>query len=104
MAGDKKYTVTVSETATKMLVSHARFLAQASENAALRLVESFDKNTKTLASTPERCPYICDPAIPEDKYRKLLFEKRYLLIFQIKNNTVYIEAMVDCRQDYSWFL
>jgi hypothetical protein len=42
--------------------------------------------------------------LPEHKYRKLLFEKRYLLIYQIKGNTVYVDAMVDCRQDYGWLL
>jgi hypothetical protein len=30
--------------------------------------------------------------------------KRYLLIYQIKGDTVYVDYVVDCRQDYGWLL
>jgi hypothetical protein len=40
--------------------------------------------------------------LPENKYRKLLVDRRYLLIYQIKDDTVRIDYMVDCRQDYVW--
>ncbi|MDD4658959.1 MAG: type II toxin-antitoxin system RelE/ParE family toxin, partial [Eubacteriales bacterium] len=33
-----------------------------------------------------------------------LFADRYLLIYQIKDNIVYIDAVVDCRQDYIWLI
>ncbi|CAA7601354.1 Hypothetical protein DEACI_2020 [Acididesulfobacillus acetoxydans] len=47
---------------------------------------------------------ICAPLIPAEKYRKLLLEKRYLLVYQIKESTVYADAVVDTRQDYGWLL
>lgn len=87
-----------------MLVSHARFAAQVSEKAAARLVEAFKKKAESLESFPERNPLVSDPMVPAGKYRKLLFEKRYLLIYQIKRDNVYIDACVDTRQDYSWLL
>lgn len=31
-------------------------------------------------------------------------EKRYLLIFQIREDIVYVDYVVDCRQDYAWLL
>lgn len=31
-------------------------------------------------------------------------EKRYLLIFQIQEDIVYVDYVVDCRQDYAWLL
>ena len=37
-------------------------------------------------------------------YRFILFEKRYMLIFQIVDHTVYADYVVDCRQDYGWLL
>jgi hypothetical protein len=40
--------------------------------------------------------------LPANKYRKLLVDKRYLLIYQIKDGTVYIDYILDCRQDYGW--
>lgn len=87
-----------------MLIAHARFLAQVSETAALRLVSEFKINAQSLESMPERCAWLSDPMLPEHKYKKLLFEKRYLIVFQIKEHIVYIDAVVDCRQDYRWLL
>lgn len=51
---------------------------------------------------PERNPWLSDPYIPAGKYRKLLMGKRYLLIYQVKGDTVYVDYVVDCRQDYGW--
>ncbi len=31
----------------------------------------------------------------------MFVEKRYLVLYQIKDQTVYVEYIVDCRQDYS---
>ena len=92
MEGQNKYRVIVSDRATRMLVSHAAFLAQASPEAAERLTEAFEKTANSLAH------------IPRNAYRFILFEKRYMLIFQIKDDIVYVDYMVDCRQDYGWLI
>ena len=42
--------------------------------------------------------------IPKNAYRFILFEKRYMLIFQIVDHTVYEDHVVDCRQDYGWLI
>jgi hypothetical protein len=104
MAKKNEFTVIISNQAAEMLVYHARFLANVSENAAKRLIGEFEKTAKSLEIMPTRCPWLNDPLLPEHKYRKLLFDKRYLLIFQIRGKTVYIDAVVDCRQDYAWLL
>jgi plasmid stabilization system protein ParE len=101
---NKRYTVVISDEAKQMLVSHARFLAQVSEHAATRLIEDFQVRAKSLEQFPERDPWLVDQLISSGKYRKLLLEKRYLLVYQIKENTVYVDAVVDTRQDYGWFL
>ena len=99
-----RYTVIVSENAAQMLVSYARFLAQVSEKAVLRLIDDFQAQVKTLEQFPERNPMLIDQSIPAGKYRKLLLKKRYLLIYQIKETTVYLDAVADTRQDYGWLL
>jgi plasmid stabilization system protein ParE len=101
---NKRYTVVISDETKQMLVSHARFLAQVSEHAATRLIEDFQVRAKSLEQFPERNPWLVDQLISSGKYRKLLLEKRYLLVYQIKENTVYVDAVVDTRQDYGWFL
>lgn len=101
---NKRYIVIISDEATQMLVSHARFLAQISESAAIRLIEVFQEKSKSLEEFPERNPWLNDPLIPSGKYRKLLMEKRYLLVYKIRESTVYVDAVVDTRQDYGWLL
>lgn len=101
---DKLYKVIITSTASDMLISHSRFIANVSEKAAMHFVEEFNKKTSTLEKFPERNPYIIDPLIPEGKYRKLVFLKRYLLIYQIKDENVYVDALLDCRQNYNWLL
>lgn len=100
----KLYRVIISDEAAQMLVSHSRFLAQVSETAALQLIADFNEKAKSLEKFPDRNPRLFDPLVPSGKYRKLLLAKRYLLVYQVKDSTVYIDAVVDCRQDYSWLL
>lgn len=103
-SADKKYTIVISDMAAEMLVSHARFLAQVSEQAAQNLIEEFKASARSLENFPERNPLLSNPALPINKYRKLLIYKRYLLIYQIKDSSVYVDYIVDCRQDYGWLL
>jgi plasmid stabilization system protein ParE len=87
-----------------MLADHARFLARVSEKAAMRLVSEVERKAGLLEKNPEGYPWLSDPLLPEHKYRKLLFEKRYLIVYQVEENSVFVDAVVDCRQDYAWLL
>lgn len=99
-----KYRVIVSERATQMLVSHAAFLAQVSPEAAERLTAEFEKTANSLETMPQRCPWLTGEYIPRNAYRFILFEKMYMIIFQIVDDIVYADCVVDCRQDYSWLI
>lgn len=101
---DKSYKVIITPKAADMLISHSRFIANVSEKAAIQFINKFIEKTKSLENFPERNPYIIDPMIQEGKYRKLVIFKRYLLIYQIKDENVYVDAILDCRQDYKWLL
>ena len=99
-----RYHVVVSGRATQMLVSHAAFLAQASPVAAERLAAEFEKTANSLEIMPQRYPWLTGEYIPRNAYRFILFEKRYMIIFQIADDTVYADYVVDCRQDYGWLI
>ena len=98
------YSVIVSEKAKQMLVSHAAFLAKVSPTAAENLVEDFQETASSLESMPNRCPWFSGAYIPKHQYRYIVFSKRYMLIYQIVDNTVYVDYCIDCRQDYHWLL
>ena len=99
-----KYHVIVSEQAAQMLVSHAAFLAQVNPKAAERLTAEFEKAANSLELMPQRCPWLAGDYIPRNAYRFILFEKRYMIIFQIVDDFVYADYVVDCRQDYQWLI
>lgn len=101
---DKRYKVIISDKAMSMLASHVRFLAQVSVNAASKLKAEIIKEMKSLDYMPESYSRLTDEYIPPNKYRKRLVSKRYLLIYQIIDDTVYIDYVLDCRQDYGWLI
>ena len=98
------FSVVISEAANKMLVSHAAFLAKVSVQAAEKLVVDFQKTASSLQSLPNRCPWLMGINIPKHQYRYIIFDKRYMLVYQIVDKIVYVEYCIDCRQDYGWLL
>ena len=104
MEQQNKHRVIVSERATQMFVSHAAFLAQVSPEAAERLTAEFEKAANSLELMPQRCPRLIGEYIPRNAYRFIPFEKRYMIIFQIVDDIVYANYVVDCRQDYNWLI
>lgn len=53
---------------------------------------------------PQRFPFLNAEFIPPNKYHRMFVEKYYLVLYQIKDQTVYAEYIADCRQDYGWLL
>lgn len=103
-SSNKRLQVIISDRVGDMLVQHARFLAQVSIEGAEKFRMEIVEAAQSLQEFPERGSWLVNPLLPVNKYRKLLVSKRYLLIYQIKGETVYIDYLVDCRQDYGWLL
>ena len=93
------YNVIVAERADKMLISHAWFLAKASKSAALRLADGFEAVLRELGENPYQFPMETDDNLPKGLYRKALFCKWYKAVFIVENESVYLDAVLDCRQD-----
>lgn len=101
---DKKYTIIISETAQHMLETHIRFLAQVNKDSAIKKKSEIINAIYSLSRMPQRFPYFEEDYISYNKYHKMCVDKRYLILFQIKDNTVEIDYILDCRQDYSWLI
>ena len=98
------YKVIVSDRARQMLAGHVRFLAQKSPSAARRTKNELMDAIRSLSTMPERLPFLNTEFIPLNKYHKMFVEKWYLILYQIKDQSVYVDYIVDCRQDYSWLV
>jgi plasmid stabilization system protein ParE len=99
-----KYRVIISDRAKEMLGMHIRFLAQVNKTTATKLKNRLVEEIRSLQDMPQRYPFFNENYIPANKYHKLYVEKWYLVLYQIKDDTVYVDWIVDCRQDYQWLL
>jgi len=94
-----EYNITISDDALSMLDQHARLLANVNQNAAKKFVDKVLKDIESLESLPERCPFYENPFIPEKRYRMLLSNKRYIILYEILEGTVFVDFIIDCRKD-----
>ncbi|NLD19091.1 MAG: type II toxin-antitoxin system RelE/ParE family toxin [Clostridiales bacterium] len=104
MTDGNKHKVIISKLATQMLVAHAAFLVHVNKKVAEGLVDSFENAANSLRSMPQSYPWLTGEYISHNKYRYLLFEKRYMLIFQLEEDRVFAEYVIDCRQEYGWLI
>lgn len=98
------YKVIVSDQAMRQLGSCVLFVAQEDAQAAQRVKERLIQSIRSLAEMPARYPFFNEPYIPANKYHKMFVENWYLVLYQIRDTTVYVDHVVDCRQDYRWLV
>lgn len=101
---DKKYKVIVSDRAKRMLGAHIRFIAQVNKDAASTKKKEIIAAIRSLNHMPQRFPFFEEAYILPNKYHKMFIEKWYLVLYQIQDDMVYVEYIVDCRKDYNWLI
>lgn len=101
---EKKYKFIISDAARRMLGEHIRFLKQVNPKTAAAKKEQIMKAMQSLTFQPERFPYFNVPEIPANLYRKMFIEKWYIVLYQIKDDTVYVDYILDCRKEYPWLM
>lgn len=99
-----KYKVIISERAKQNMVRQVLFLAQINKPAAQKLKSRLISEIRALEEMPQRYPFFQADYIPANKYHKLYVENWYLVLYQIQDNNVYVDWILDCRQDYPWLL
>ena len=104
MAANSKYKVIVSDRAKRMLGTHILFMAQLHKEAAAKKKKAIIAAIRSLCQMPQRFPYFEEPYITPNKYHKMFIEKWYLVLYQIQDDTVYVDYILDCRKDYSWLI
>lgn len=104
MAENRKYKVIVSDRAKRMLGTHIRFMAQVSKEAAAAKKKELITAMRSLSQMPQRFPFFEEMYITPNKYHKMFVEKWYLILYQIQDDTVYVDYILDCRKDYGWLI
>lgn len=57
------------------------------------------KSIEEMKENPLLYPKEQNIPLPSDDYRSALFYGRYKIIYKIEKETIYIDAIFDCRQD-----
>ena len=104
MAENKKYKVIVSDRAKRMLGTHIRFMAQVNKEAAMTKKKELMSAMRSLSQMPQRFPFFEESYITPNKYHKMFVGEWYLILYQIQDDTVYVDYILDCRKDYSWLI
>lgn len=99
-----KYKVIISNKASDMLVKQISFIGKASKAAARKQKAIIVDSIKKLKEDAQIYPFFENDIIPRNKYHKYVISKRYIILYQIKDETVYVDYIIDTRQDYSWLL
>ena len=101
---DKKYKVIISDRAKRMLGTHIRFMSQVNKDAAVEKKKELVTAMRSLERMPQRFPFFEESYIPPNKYHKMFVAKWYLVLYQIQDDKVYVDYILDCRKDYSWLI
>lgn len=104
MEESRIYKVIVSDRAKRMLGAHIRFLAQVSKEAAVDQKKELMSAIRSLSRLPHRFPFFDEPYVTPNKYHRMFVGKWYLILYQIQDDTVYVDYMIDCRKDDSWLI
>ena len=100
----RQYKIVISHRAKIEIENHVNFLARVNLKAAKSLKTNIIKDIKSLEKMPQRHGFLVSEFIPPNKYHKMLCQKRYLLLYQIKDDIVHLDFVLDCRQDYDWLI
>ena len=92
------YKVVISDAAREMLMERVYFLATVNPTAAEALRKKMMGEIRSLAKMPERFPYL-EPNNRKSRYRKMYVPNWYLVIYTVENDTVFVEYILDCRQN-----
>ena len=93
-----KYQVFIDPAANDRMYEHMKFLARVNVPAANRLLDGLLSDIGSLESMPFRNPVYNRPYLPPDKYRYMISNKRYRIVYQIDGRYVYVDDIQDIRQ------
>ena len=93
------YDVSVSDEAQKMFKAHLKFLSNVSIRATRKLKNEFQKVKNELAKNPLAYPLWQTEQKITKPYRRLIFGKRYLVIYAVEGKRVIVTYILDCRMN-----
>lgn len=100
---DIDYNIYITSEAKTMLDKHFNFLGRVSINAVIKLKKTIKEYLIILKHFPKIGKILYGSKLPL-QYRILVVHKRYILIYYIVKNNIYIKTILDSRQNNIYYL
>ncbi len=97
-----QYKVFVSEQAIRMLKLNIAFIAEVNVEASSKLKKAIMDGIRSLEYMPKRYPFFNEEYMLPNKYRKMVINKYYFVLYQIQDDVVNVDYILDCRKDFKW--
>ena len=94
----------MSDRSMRILGEHITFLAKVNKSAAARTKKTLIDTMQSLSQMPNRFPFLSSAYLPSNKYHKMYVANWYIVLYQIRDDTVFIDYILDCRKDYQWLV
>ena len=88
--------INISEKARDDLLFYSSYKRKFSKSNSKKFLINFNSSIKLLKLFPYMYPKITS----NSEYRKILFNKNFLIIYLIDNDVIYIDSIVNCKQNY----
>ena len=99
----KQFEIIISPTAQSDLQECVCFVLKVSQKAARELTDCIYASIESLSQFPERYPAFIMYGISMD-LRKLIVNKRYIVLYQILDNKVIVHRILDGRRNFDGLL
>ena len=96
---DKKYNVHITERCFNSLEKHTQFIANVSINAAENFRKEFLLTVNGLETSPARNVAVRLRIAPDLIYHRALIGKYHAILYEIQSQDIYIDLVVDLRQN-----
>ena len=97
-----QYKVFVSEQAIRMLKLNIAFIAEVNVEASSKLKKAIMDGIRSLEYMPKRYPFFNEEYMLPNKYRKMVINNYYFVLYQIQDDVVNVDYILDCRKDFKW--
>ena len=97
-----KYKIVVSPLALNMLDDILKFIAISNYKKADETRKKIIQGIRQITVFPYKHPVLFFKDYLKNNYRKVVVDNKYLVIYQVIKNTIYVEYIVDCKQENKW--
>ncbi len=94
-----KYNIYLTNNANNMIKRHILFLSKVSVKTSIKLKQTFKEYIIILKHYPKLGKKLNFKREKPPSIRKMVIDKRYILIYFIINNNIYIDTILDSRQN-----